>query len=255
MRQITLDYVKALASEGKYNLVPLCREIFSDIRTPIEVMRILMSLSQHSFILESAGDNENWGRYTFLGFEPEMSITCLDGKVKISSPSSSSEFDTQNPADLIRKILAEHKSPVLDDMPAFTGGLVGYFAYDYLKYSEPYVNLDAQDIDGFNDFDLMLFDKVIAFDNFRQKILLIVNVKLNSEFRKLFTEEEYCANVRKAKEHIFNGDIFQIVLSNRLEADFNGSLFNAYRVLRTKNPSPYMFYFSGTEMEAAGASP
>lgn len=284
MKQITLDEVKTIASEGKYDIFPLCREIFSDIRTPIEVMRILMGLSRHCFILESAGDNENWGRYTFLGFEPETSITCLDGTVKISD-----EIIEGSPAENIRKILASHKSPKIPGMPTFTGGLVGYFAYDYLKYSEPAVNLDAPDIDGFNDVDLMLFDKVIAFDNFRQKILLIVNMKLNSsledeynraineinrlekiirngqskdfpcklksEFRTLFSKEEYCRNVKQGKEHIFDGDIFQIVLSNRLEADFEGSLFNTYRVLRTKNPSPYMFYFSGTDMEAAGASP
>lgn len=285
MKKFTLNDIKQIASEGKYNLLPLEREILSDIRTPVEVMRILMGVSEHCFILESAGDNENWGRYTFLGFEPEMCITCLDGVVRIDS-----EVVGSSPTECIRKILAEHKSPILPDMPTFTGGLVGYFAYDYLKYSEPSVNLPASDIDGFNDVDLMLFNKVIAFDNFRQKIILITNIKLNtnieaeysramneldrleylirhgdtqkdlscklrSDFRNLFSEEEYCRNVRKAQEHIHNGDIFQIVLSNRLEADFEGSLFNTYRLLRAQNPSPYMFYFSGTDMEAAGASP
>lgn len=285
MKSFALDDIKQLASEGKYNLLPLGREILSDIRTPIEVMRILMGVSEHCFILESAGDNENWGRYTFLGFEPEMCITCLDGVVKIDG-----NIAGDSPTECIRKILASHRSPVIPDMPPFTGGLAGYFAYDYLKYSEPSVNLPASDIDGFNDVDLMLFDKIIAFDNFRQKIIMIANIKLNadieaeysramneldrledlirngstqkdfscklcSDFRQLFTKEEYCANVMKAQEHILDGDIFQIVLSNRLEADFEGSLFNTYRLLRTRNPSPYMFYFAGTDMEAAGASP
>ena len=135
----------------------------------------------------------------------------------------------------------------------------------------------------------MLFDKVIAFDNFRQKIILIANMSLEdpetgynkaklelkqiadllrkgnpkketgghltSEATALFSKEQYCAMVEKAKHHIKEGDIFQIVLSNRLSADFEGSLLNTYRILRTINPSPNMFYFSGTDVEIAGASP
>ena len=174
-------------------------------------------------------------------------------------------------------------------MPSFTGGLVGYFSYDYVKYSEPYLHLDAEDEEDFRDVDLMLFDKVIAFDNLRQKIIVIVNArteqlkeeyeraveeidkiitfiktgepaavvpgKITSNFRNLFQEEEYCRMVEKAKHYIYEGDIFQVVLSNRLEADFEGSLLNAYRSLRTTNPSPYMFYFSSDDIEVAGASP
>ena len=82
-------------------------------------------------------------------------------------------------------MIREHKSPRLPYLPAFTGGLVGYFSYDYLKYSEPSLRLDAEDTEGFKDVDLMLFDKVIAFDNYRQKILLIVNIRLENP------EEEY----------------------------------------------------------------
>ncbi len=174
-------------------------------------------------------------------------------------------------------------------MPTFTGGLVVYFSYYYLKYSEPTLRLDAKDTEGFKDVDLMLFDKVIAFDNLKSKIILIANVPtedietgyaravaelermeelirhgepvkdtgghMTSEIKPLFSKEEYCSMVEKAKRHIFEGDIFQIVLSNRLEAEFEGSLLDTYRVLRTLNPSPYMFYFSGTDVEVAGASP
>ncbi|MDE5820218.1 MAG: anthranilate synthase component I family protein, partial [Lachnospiraceae bacterium] len=149
--------------------------------------------------------------------------------------------------------------------------------------------LGAKDCEGFRDVDLMLFDKVIAFDNLRQKIILIVNAKtddletayprairelkemaalvrggepaeiaplmLTSDYRYLFSKEEYCEMVAQAKNHIREGDIFQVVLSNRVEADMEGSLFDAYRVLRTTNPSPYMFYFSSDDIEIAGASP
>ena len=110
-----------------------------------------------------------------MGFAPKLEITCTNGKMKING----TEFYTDNPESHIRKILANYKSPAVKALPSFTGGLVGYFSYDYLKYSEPSLRLDAKDSEGFKDVDLMLFDKVIAFDNFRQKIILIVNISLD----------------------------------------------------------------------------
>ena len=177
----------------------------------------------------------------------------------------------------------------MEYLSSFTGGLVGYFSYDYLGYSEPTVKREVEDTENFKDVDLMLFDKVIAFDNLKQKIILIVNMpladpevgynkavmelkqmrnllrngekkdepagRLLGEVQPLFDKERYCDMVESAKAYIREGDIFQIVLSNRLAAPFEGSLLNTYRVLRTLNPSPYMFYFSGTDVEVAGASP
>ena len=209
----------------------------------------------------------------------------MDGKMKAGNI----QFQTDDPAAFLRQILADYQSPRFDDLPSFTGGLVGYFSYDYLGYSEPTVRSHAQDTEGFKDLDLMLFDKVIAFDHVRQRIVLMVNIPLDDPevgYNKavmelhqmadllrhgekrhepgghltgavtpLFDKEAFCAMVEKAKHHIREGDIFQIVLSNRLEADFEGSLFNAYRILRTVNPSPYMFYFSSSDLEVAGASP
>ena len=194
-----------------------------------------------------------------------------------------------HPGKYLRQILEQYKSPKLEGMPPFTGGLVGYFSYDYIKYSEPSLTLDAKEDEHFKDMDLMLFDKVICFDNYRQKIQLIVNCKtdnletnyhqaqrqlsdmadlilhgeaaeekplhLKSEFRPLFSKDAYCEMVQKGKDYIKEGDIFQVVLSNRMEADMEGSLLDTYRVLRTSNPSPYMFYFSSEDVEIAGASP
>ena len=190
---------------------------------------------------------------------------------------------------VLRQILAEYKSPRIPGMPPFTGGLTGYFSYDYLGYAEPTVRRKTEDTEHFKDVDLMLFDKVIAFDNFRQKIILIANVRLDEgdagyhraemelnelrrlimegaeakevpgrltgEITPLFDRDTFCSMVEKARHYIKEGDIFQIVLSNRLSAPYEGSLLNTYRVLRTVNPSPYMFYFSGTDVEVAGASP
>lgn len=281
----SLKKVKQIASTGKYGVIPVSAEILSDIKTPMEVMRILKNVSGHCYMLESVADQEKWGRYTFLGFDPKLELTCQDGMVKVGALT----FESRNPGAYIRQVLAQYGSPKMDYLPSFTGGLVGYFSYDYLKYAEPSLNLDAEDTDNFKDVDLMLFDKVIAFDHFRQKIILIVNMDvadpeenynkalmelenleklirtgspckdrpghLTGEIKPLFERERYCAMVEQAKHHIREGDIFQIVLSNRLEAGFEGSLFNTYRVLRTLNPSPYMFYFSSSDMEVAGASP
>ncbi len=283
---ITLQQAEELAKD--YKVVPVSREIMADIKTPMEVLRILKGVSSHCYMLESVENQEKWGRYTFLGYDPKMEITCSDGRMTIRNGKEEVR-QSDHPGDVIEEILREYRSPKVEGLPTFTGGLVGYFSYDYLKYSEPGLNLDGEDAEGFKDVDFMLFDKVIAFDNFHQKIFVIANArtehleeeycrcvgeidgiielirrgkavevlpgKITSDFRPLFSKEEYCGMVERAKEYIYEGDIFQVVLSNRLEADYQGSLLNAYRHLRTINPSPYMFYFSSDDMEVAGASP
>ena len=275
---------------GKYRTYPLSAQILSDMRTPMEVLRVLQKVSGHVYMLESVSGHENWGRYTFLGYDPKLEISCKDGLLRAGAL----QIQTEDPGSYIRQILLEYASPKVDSLPSFTGGLVGYFSYDYLKYAEPGLNLDAEDSEGFKDVDLMLFDKVICFDNYRQKLILIANMQLpedneqeflaeynrasmeirhmvdlirngkmadilpgrmTSEVKALFSKDRFCAMVEKAKRHIFEGDIFQVVLSNRLEAEYEGSLLNTYRVLRTVNPSPYMFYFASSDMEVAGASP
>lgn len=300
-----LEKVKEIAaSDNSYKRIPISYEIFSDSRTPIEVLRRLKKVSKHCYMLESVEDSQKWGRYSFLGYDPLLEFTCQNNLVEIKGDFSFNKSkaidkdicfssETNNPGKYIRKIISENKSPKIESLPPFSGGLVGYFSYDYIKYSEPSLNLDAENQDAFKDVDLMLFDKVIAFDNFRQKIVLIVNMKtsddlasleknykkatvhlktmakiikegrpraysplkLKSDFKTSFSKEEYCQMVEKAKNYIKEGDIFQVVLSNRIEADIRGSLFDTYRVLRTTNPSPYMFYFSSDDIEIAGASP
>ncbi len=281
----TIEKVMEIANEGKYNILPVSCEILSDICTPVQALKILKNVSSHCYILESAAANEKWGRYTFLGFDPKLEISCSGNQMKVGEL----RIETDDPSNQIRQIMSEYKSPKFDYLPSFTGGLVGYFSYDFLGYSEPSVRNNAEDTENFKDIDLMLFDKVIAFDNIKQKIILIANIQLSdpeAEYNKaifeleslanllrhgkmknevgghltgevtsLFNKEQFCEMVEKAKGHIKEGDIFQIVLSNRLSAPFEGSLLGTYRMLRTMNPSPYMFYFSGTDVEVAGASP
>ncbi len=280
----TLDEVKKIADEGKYKILPLSCEILSDGCTPIEVLKTLKSISRHCYLLESVSEQEKWGRYTFLGFDPKLEITCLNGEVTVGGL----KVDGNDPLTVIRQILQDYKSVRFDYLPTFSGGLVGYFAYDFIRYSEPAAFVDTHDTDNFKEIDLMLFDKVIAFDNYRQKIILIVNMfledaetgynkavleleqlkrivqtrvsknyqgRMTGSIQPFFSKEKFCEMVTCAKKYIYEGDIFQIVLSNRLSTPFEGSLLNTYRILRTVNPSPYMFYFSGTDIEVAGASP
>jgi len=281
----SVEEVRELAKTGKYDVVPVSCEILSDFTTPIETIRILKNASTHAYMLESAQADEKWGRYTFLGFDPKLEITCINGEITYGDKTEK----TDDPSKIIREIMSHFRSPRLPYLPSFTGGLVGYFSYDYLGYAEPTAKRDVIDTENFKDVDLMLFDTVIAFDHVRQKLIFITNMsledidegykeaaeelealadlvrngvkaeendgKLLSEVTPLFSKEEYCAMVEKAKRHIHEGDIFQIVLSNRLSASFEGSLLNTYRILRTINPSPYMFYFAGTDVEVAGASP
>ena len=273
---------------GDYKRIPLRIELCADMITPLMAIRRLKKVSRHVFLLESAEADKKWGRYTFVGFDPTLEFTCQNGVMRIKSGMEIKE-GTMHPGDTIRRIIADNRSPVIEDMPPFTGGLVGYFSYDYIKYSETTLNLNADDEESFKDVDLMLFDKIVVFDNYRQKLILIVNVKTDdiatayhkgelelrtmktlltqgemaedsplrfkSGYRYLFGRNEYCSMVEKAKQYIHEGDIFQIVLSNRIEADIEGSLLDTYRALRMTNPSPYMFYFSSDDIEIAGASP
>ena len=220
-----------------------------------------------------------------------MEITCTDGVLNIRKTGEDMVVTkkVEHPGDTLREIIEQYKTPVMEELPPFTGGLVGYFSYDYIKYSEQKLKLEDKEQQDFRDMDLMLFDQVIAFDHYRQKVLLIAGVmtddleasyqkaegklvemaqllktgpymefeklKLESDIRPQFPEAEYCKMVEKAKHYIREGDIFQVVLSNPMRAKATGNLFDTYRVLRATNPSPYMFYFSSDDIEIAGASP
>ena len=284
----SLDRVKAIAPG--YDIVPVYMEILSDVRTPISVLKALKQVSSHTYLLESADNSNHWGRYSFLGYDPKIELFCKNHKMTIKDGTTRT-FECSNPAAEIRNILSQYKSPRLEELPTFTGGFVGYFACEYIRYIEPTLDFPTSDDDSamVNDVDLMLFDKVIAFDHYKNKIYLIANISTNdlernynkaelelkaladlvvngkeanipkgilkTEFTSEFTKDEFEAVVKKTQHYIKEGDIFQCVVSNRREAEFDGSLLNAYRVLRTLNPSPYMFYLSGGNVELTGASP
>lgn len=285
------ETVGQLLRENRYGVIPFYEEILADMSSPLVILRKLKSSSSHCFLLESAEDAGRWGRYSFLGYDPVMEITCMEKRTVLTKCGKRTEYLTDHPEEKIREILARYRSPRITGLPTLTGGFVGFFAYDYIRYSEPGLKLNRTDTEEFKDLDLMFFDKIIAFDHARHTVTLIYNQvitagqdaeafrenaeqklqemkrilqkpageipggRLTSQITPLFDRERYCSMVERARRYIHEGDIFQVVLSNRLEAGFEGSLFNMYRILRKSNPSPYMFYFSSDEIEVAGASP
>lgn len=270
----------------EYTRVPICKEVYADVVTPITLLRKIAKHSKQYYLLESVEGGEKWGRYSFLGYDPILRVTCKEDKVVIRENNREKTIVTNDSLQVIRDILKEYKSPSIEGFPPFTGGFVGYFAYAMIAHAEPKLKIKRNQA---NDYDMMLFDKVIAYDHLKQKISVIVNMKTDSvmenygkavgdiekiislisdetiiekekmadnvDFRCNVSKEEYCKTIERTKEYILDGDIFQAVISRRFESPYDGSLINPYRVLRTTNPSPYMVYMNLGEEEIMSTSP
>ena len=281
-----LEQAKQL-SEG-CTIIPVALEIFSDLRTPIEILKKLRRQSDSWYILESVNGGDSWGRYTFLGYKPVLSISGTGDKITVKKDLSEETFSA-NATNVVREMIAKYKSPKTPYLPPFTGGFVGYFSYDFVRHFIPGLTLNVQNTENFQDVHLMMMDKVIAFDHLKQKIHLIVNIEIDDiennykkaiaelkamekmifdsaafcdekpskcgVFSPTFTQEDLEKIIEKIKTHITEGDIFQAVVSNRFKAEFKGDLLNTYRTLRTTNPSPYMVYMKLEDMEIACSSP
>ncbi len=278
-------YDKVLEIAENYDVIPVFKECFADVITPITLLRKIATKNKRFFLLESIEGGEKWSRYSFLGFDPKARLYYKDGTLFIEGEGEK-QIKTNKPYEVLREYMSHYKNPKFEELPPFTGGLVGYYGYSMISVSEPVLKLKKDDS---NDFDLMLFDKIIAYDHLKQKLIIIVNMKTtdcerqynkacediekiekiiesseplntkdfngNVEFTSNFTEEEFCKMVEKTKEYIFDGNIFQCVVSRRFEAEYKNSLINAYRVLRTTNPSPYMVYLSIDDDEIISTSP
>ncbi len=277
------ETISRLAKE--YDIIPISKEIYGDVITPISLLRKISQKYQSFFLLESVEGGEKWGRYSFLGFQPILRITCKNGIVTITENGEEKQSQ-EEPFAAIRKLMQNYRAPKIGGMPPFAGGLVGYFGYSMIGYCEPTLKLSQGEM---NDYDFMLFDKVITYDHLKQKILMIVNMKTDNvlenygkaaaeietlsafiteqsavgkmytksepHFTSNFTKERFCQAVEKTKDYIYDGDIFQAVISRRFETQYQGSLFNAYRVLRTTNPSPYMVFLQCGENQIISTSP
>lgn len=289
MFNLTVDEVKELSKE--YSIIPLTIECYADMDTPISVFK-RMRTEKDCFLLESIGQNHVTARYSFIGRHPFAIFKSLGDEITITDYTGKSETYTGKPMQELEKLVTKYKAPKLDNIPSFNGGAVGFFAYDIIRQYEylPDINPDELDIP---DMQFMLTDEIIAFDHIRQKIVIIVNLHaegdIETQYRKAtgrlldirqemadlstlmqkekreyrggskvksnVTKEEFCASVEKAKEYIKNGDIFQVVLSQRFTVETSVSPFNVYRALRLINPSPYMYYLDFGDYQIAGASP
>lgn len=279
------SYDEVMAIKDEYDVIPVYKEVYADSVTPITLLRKILQKSDKCFLLESIEGGVKWGRYSFIGCNPKARLVYKNGVLTITGEGEAA-IKTAKPYEEIRKYMKNYKNPRFEDLPPFTGGLVGYYGYAMIAVSEPILKIQESET---NDFDLMLFDKIIAYDHLREKMTVIVNMKTydperqykqavndineiintitdpaplaklesdkNVEFTSTYTEEEFCDMVNKTKEYIFDGDIFQCVVSRRFETEYKGSLLNAYRVLRITNPSPYMVYMNIEGDEIISTSP
>jgi anthranilate synthase component 1 len=279
---------EVLAWAGAYGRVPVWERLPQGEITAADVFKRLKAADSHCFILESAESGGARGRFTFLGYKPAMCVRCLNGRLEIERGGAVETSDGADPVSAIRAVLKKNNGPQAAGLPPYCGGLVGYFAFDAIKYIEPALRLDAEDRERLQDIDLMLFDRAVIFDHAAREVVVAVNmesgtkniygsaVKIISEIKadafegkaaeppafRLKTDLVTSADkpvfidaVNRVKRYIYEGDIFQAVPSSCITAEAEGSLFEAYLALKRSNPSPYMYFFSGGDVEIAGASP
>lgn len=284
-----------IISEG-YDLVPVAMELMADMMTPIQLFHALKDDSTHCFLLESVENGAQWGRYSFIGRNPQSEILLKDGQMTIEGRTVLADGHVQDPFALIGEFLSTRRSPKLLHLPPLTGGLVGCFGYDAARYVETTLGAGPADTVGMPDMHLMYFEEIIAFDHLKHKVVLMTHVRTDGVFEEAYhkaihrlndlsetlseaigkasrqkftngkksreikatsdtTKEAFMDKVRQAQRHIYDGDAFQIVLSQRFEVDNPPPAFDVYRILRVQNPSPYMYYFKFPAYEIAGASP
>jgi anthranilate synthase component 1 len=289
MKITSLDEFKALAQRGTF--VPVVKEIVADLLTPVSAFLKIAEDADYAFLLESVEGGEQVGRYSFLGKDPFLILRAQGATTTIDRAGVTSE-STRPFIDTLRQLMADYRSPFVPDLPRFTGGAVGYLGYGAASWFEPVLNDLGHGEDGAPDAGFMLFDTVLAFDHVQHRILIIANARITAaddleslyqfacakigflerelernlsitkaeRTRKLdvqsnHTRERFEEQVRKAKEHIAAGDIYQVVLSQRFQAEVDADPFTVYRALRHVNPSPYMYFIRMAGVSIVGSSP
>jgi anthranilate synthase component I len=291
MNMTSFAEFRELAAQGTF--VPVCKEIMADLLTPVSAFLKIAGHADYAFLLESVEGGEHLGRYSFLGKDPFLVLRAAhDGRATIERAGVISEV-TEPFIPALRRLMDGFKSPSVPGLPRFTGGAVGFLGYDATPWFEP-VPLapgaapdETEPTAGF-----MVFDTVLAFDHLRHRILLISNARVRPDddlgalyqfacakigflerelqsslsepipkpgaplaMRSNITREQFESSVRKGQEYIAAGDIYQVVLSQRFDADVEADPFTVYRALRHVNPSPYMFYVRMGPRAIIGSSP
>ena len=281
----TLNEVEELLKE--YQMVPVFYEVLADYMTPIRMFQALRKEGTPCFMLESVENKDQWGRYSFIGINPKSEIKISGKELEVDGVKQEEEFKMSYLSDLIEK----YKSPVMEDYPKLTGGLIGYFGYDMIRQVEKKLTNVPEDDLEMPECHLCMYDEIIAFDHLANKAVIIQNIhkgdNIEQKYEELedkaelilhkmerpvslskdrftpakaevtsnLTKEQYEANVKKAKEYIKKGDIFQVVLSQRFEVETDVDPFDVYRCLRTSNPSPYLYFFDFIDYQVVRASP
>ena len=289
MKQTTFEEFVDLAKRATF--VPVVKELVADLLTPVSAFLKIAEHSDYAFLLESVEGGEHVGRYSFLGKDPFMILRGRDGRTLIERAGVTT--DAGKPfIETLRELMNSFQSPFVPGLPRFTGGAVGYFGYETSAWFEPTARRNGGPPVAGDDAGFMVFDTVLAFDHVQHRILLISNARISpdEDLRSLYqfacakieflereleralsirkpvstdtltldanmTQEVYESIVKRAKEYIAAGDIYQVVLSRRLEAEVSVDAFTVYRALRHVNPSPYMFFIRMGDRSIVGASP
>ncbi len=279
-----------LAAKG--NLVPVYGEIMADMDTPVTAFRKIDD-GRYSFLLESIEGGEKWARYSFLGSHPSLILRSKGNRVEVVRGEQITVHDSDDPTVLLRELLERYTPVEVPGLPRFVGGAVGYLGYDMVRHFEQLPTLKPDSIGAWDSF-FMITDTLLIFDTVKQKIQVVATAHLDGDlsledayrsavtridglvarlrtpltnssttapatrsvgFSSNTTQAEYEAAVEKAKEYVKAGDVIQLVLSQRMSGDLTVDPFDIYRVLRTLNPSPYMFFLRCDDTVVTGASP
>jgi len=289
---MTPEQFNQYAQQG-FNRIPVSREVLADLDTPLSAY-LKLADGPYSYLFESVHGGEQWGRYSMIGLPCQVIVKITGNNISLEKNGEILESLTHdNPLVWIEEFKARYRVPDIDRLPRFNGGLVGYFGYETVGYIEPKLRSTGKnDPLGCPDILLMVSEEVLVFDNLSGKLLLLTHANpeqadaydravarlndLSTKLREIqaksdkhtspkkveeadfisgFTQEGFEAAVVKAKEYITDGDIMQVVLSQRLSIPYTASPLNLYRALRCLNPSPYMFYLNLDDFHIVGSSP
>jgi anthranilate synthase component 1 len=287
------QYAASGHTPGSYNRVPVVREVLSDLDTPLSVY-LKLADAPYTYLLESVEGGERFGRYSIIGLPAKRVISFRGHSLEIRENGELIEArEVPDPFAEVEALRAAYSVPKLEGLPGFTGGLVGWFGFECIGYIEPRL-ASGEKPDELNtpDILLMLSEELAVFDNLKGRLYLIVHAdpreanawenaqarldaltgKLRqpgagypapitrdvldeSHFVSGFTRNGFIAAVEKSKEYIRAGDIFQVVLSQRLSVPFSARPVDVYRALRALNPSPYMYFLDVGDIQVVGSSP
>ena len=280
-----------------HSVIPVWRELLADLTTPVSLFARCVGEGE-GFLLESVDRGESWGRWSFIGLNPLLTMTSRNQVIEVEGVLPEGVDTDNGMLKALEDLLERYQSPQIEGLPPLHGGLIGYLGYDVVREIEALPNTPEDDR-GFPDAIMSIIGDLVAIDHWRQRAFLLVNVLLTEgsdkeevnqayddalsrldslaaagalpldeplmeppsgqdevpEVLSTMTEDAYTAAVDAARDYILNGDIFQVVLSQRFDVELEAEAFDVYRVLRQINPSPYMYFLRYEEMTVVGASP